>query len=78
MPTLLIIFGLRFYFYSREHKPIHIHVESSDGVAKFRLENEVALIENRGLKMKDIKLAESILEEKRENFISEWKVFFGE
>jgi hypothetical protein len=78
MPTLLIIFGLRFYFYSREHKPIHIHVESSNGVAKFRLDSEVVLIENRGLKTKDIKLAESILEEKRDIFIHEWNVFFGE
>jgi len=25
MPTLLNIFGLRFYFYSDEHLPIHIH-----------------------------------------------------
>ena len=78
MPTLLFIFGLRFYFYSREHKPIHIHIESADGVAKFRLESEVVLIENRGLKMKDIKLAESILEEKKDEFIRKWKIYFGD
>jgi hypothetical protein len=35
MPTLLILFGLRFHFYTREHEPIHIHVECSDGTAKF-------------------------------------------
>ena len=77
MPTLLILFGLRFYFYSREHKPIHVHVESADGVAKFILESEVKLIENQGLKTKDIRLAESILEENRENFINEWEQYFG-
>lgn len=68
MPTLLILFGLRFYFYTRDHKPMHIHVESSDGIAKFEIENEIRLIENNGLKPKDLKLAESILEENLENF----------
>lgn len=35
MPEILRIFGLRFYFYSREHEPIHVHVKSADGKAKF-------------------------------------------
>ena len=33
MPTLFTIFGLRFYFYSEEHFPIHVHVRNSDGRA---------------------------------------------
>ena len=54
MPTLLILFGLRFY--SNDHEPFHIHVESSDGIAKFGIENgEVSLIKNEGLKLKDLK-----------------------
>lgn len=68
MPTLLILFGLRFYFYTREHEPIHIHVKSTEGIAKFIIENEVVLVDNKGVKAKDIKLAESILEENKENF----------
>ena len=70
MPTLLILFGLRFYFYTRDHEPMHIHVESSDGIAKL-------LIENNGLKPKDLKLAESILEENLENFRESWMKVFG-
>ena len=35
MPNLLTIFGLRFFFYSREHEPVHVHVESKEGLAKF-------------------------------------------
>lgn len=77
MPTLLIIFGLRFYFYTRDHEPMHIHVESSDGMAKFEIENEIRLIENNGLKPKDLKLAESILEENLENFRESWMKVFG-
>jgi hypothetical protein len=77
MPTLLILFGLRFYFYVNDHHPIHIHVENADGEAKFELENEVKLVYNRGLKQKDIRLAESIIEENRENFIEQWKNIFS-
>lgn len=77
MPTILIIFGIRFYFYSREHEPIHVHIETGDGKAKFEIEAEVCLIENKGIKMKDIRLAESILEENRENFVNEWNKFFN-
>ena len=35
MPALFILFRLRFYFYSKEHLPIHIHVQNADGKAKF-------------------------------------------
>lgn len=77
MPTLLILFGLRFFFYTRDHEPIHVHVKSGDGEAKFEIEDEVVLVENKGLKPKDLKLAESILEENKENFREEWKKVFG-
>ena len=76
MPTLLILFGLRFYFYLNDHEPIHIHVENGDGEAKFEIEDDIVLIYNHGLKAKDIRLAQSILEENKEHFINEWKTRF--
>ncbi|MBN2727896.1 MAG: DUF4160 domain-containing protein [Bacteroidales bacterium] len=78
MPTLLIIFGLRFYFYSNDHDPMHIHVQSADGVAKFEILDQVVLVSNSGLKNKDLKLAESIIEENLDNFRSGWHKFFCE
>jgi len=77
MPTLLRLFGLRFFFWSREHKPIHVHVENADGLAKFEIEKEVILIENHGLQPKDIKLAESVLEENRKLLIMKWINYHG-
>jgi len=77
MPTLLIIFGLRFYFYSNDHEPMHIHVQSSDGVAKFEIKDQIVLLSNEGLKNKDLKLAESIIEENLENFRENWQTFFN-
>jgi len=76
MPTLLILFGLRFFFYVNDHKPIHIHVEGSDGEAKFEIEKEIVLVYNHGLKLKDIHLIQSVLEENKENFINEWRKIF--
>lgn len=72
MPTLLRLFGLRFFFWSRERKPIHVHVESSDGIAKFEIETGVKLIENNGLQAKDLRMTESILKENREEFVTKW------
>lgn len=66
MPTLFILFGLRFYFYSEEHLPIHIHVKNADGQAKFNVEPEIELVYNKGLKQKDLNLAEKIINENKE------------
>lgn len=77
MPEIFRMFGLRFYFWSREHEPIHVHVESADGEAKFEILPEgIVLKENYGIKPKDIKLAESILEENKELAISKWRQYF--
>ena len=76
MPTLFIIFGLRFFFYSNEHLPIHVHVKNADGEAKFEVEN-VILISNKGLKKKDIALASAIIEENKEIIINKWNEYHG-
>ncbi|MDR0796195.1 MAG: DUF4160 domain-containing protein [Tannerella sp.] len=68
--------GLRFHFFSHDHEPIHVHVQNADGKAKYEIENEVRLIFNTGIKNKDLKIAESIIEENREVFINEWKNVF--
>jgi hypothetical protein len=46
MPTILNVFGLRFYFYSDEHEPIHVHVENSDGRAKIVLVPAIEIVKN--------------------------------
>ena len=77
MPTLLFIFGLRFFFYSEEHLPIHVHVESGDGKAKIDvLTGDV--IYNDGLKPKDLKRAIDAVHLYRESFIKSWNEYFDE
>ena len=63
MPEILRMFGIRFFFYSREHEPIHVHVKNADGKAKFDILPEgVVLVTNEGMKPKDIKAAEMVLD----------------
>ena len=37
MPTVLRVNGYRFFFYSNDHLPKHIHVEKSGKTAKFTI-----------------------------------------
>ena len=57
MPTLLRIFGLRFFFYLDEHQPIHVHVECNGKLAKIELEPEVTIVYNHGLKEQEMRMA---------------------
>lgn len=75
MPTLFILFGLRFFFYSNDHEPIHVHVRSADGEAKFKIE-PLELVENKGLKTREINLAESIIDENIEVIKERWNEYF--
>ena len=78
MPEILRMFGLRFFFYSREHEPIHVHVKNADGKAKFDIHPEgIVLVNNDGIKAKDIKAAEMVLEENKELAIAKWNEYFG-
>ena len=75
MPTLFIIFGLRFFFYSNEHLAIHIHAEK--GEAKIELDPNIKLIYNKGLKQSDLKKAMKVAKIYREELIAEWHKYFG-
>jgi len=76
MPTIFAALGLRFHFFTHDHEPIHVHVQNSDGKAKYEIENEILLIFNTGIKNKDLKIAESIIEENKDVFIEEWRRVF--
>jgi len=75
MPTLFYYFGLRFFFYSNDHEPIHVHVQGGNGEARFRID-PIELAENKGLKNKDLKIAEIAIEENREVIIERWNEYF--
>jgi hypothetical protein len=75
MPTLFYFLGLRFSFYSNDHEPIHVHVSNGDGEARFRVD-PLSLIENKGLKNRDLKMAEIAIEENKQVIIARWTEYF--
>ncbi len=77
MPTLFELFGMRFYFYSSEHLPIHVHIKNGDGKAKINVES-LEVVENQGIKPKDIKKALQLTKIYQEEIISKWNQYHGE
>lgn len=77
MPTIFFYFGLRFFFFSNEHLPPHVHVRSADGKAKFNL-LDGSMMEECTLKPNDLKRANEVIQEKREDFLQEWYNIHGE
>ena len=77
MPELFRFYGFSFFFYSREHEPIHVHVEGNDGYAKYVLaEDAFVLKETHGIKASDRKKIELTIEENKDIIISCWKEYF--
>ncbi len=76
MPTVLRIFGFRFFFYSNEsNEPPHIHIEKGDATAKFWL-NEVELADSFGFNAKEINQLRKMVLENRETLIKSWYDYF--
>jgi hypothetical protein len=76
MPTVLTLLGMRFFYWAREHEPIHIHVKKGDAEARFKIDPTVELTDNFGLKPHELALAEEIIKDNREYMIEHWVLFF--
>ena len=77
MPTIILLFGLRFYFYSEEHLPIHIHVRNGDGRAKILVET-LEVVDNSGIKPNDLKKAIQLVKQYQEYIIQSWNEYFSQ
>lgn len=76
MPTVFTKDGFRFFFYSNDHTPIHVHVRMGSGEAVFEVEGEVVLRESVGLKIKELAKAEALASEHQEFIIQKWHEYF--
>ena len=76
MPTVFTKDGFRFFFYSNDHIPIHVHVRKGEGEAVFEVEGDVALRESVGFKIRELTIAEKIAEENKNLIIEKWHEFF--
>lgn len=76
MPTVLLIFGIRFFFYPNDHEPIHIHVEYQGKSAKIQVAPEIGVLENNGLKPQTVKKALEAVNFYRDDIIEAWNEIF--
>ena len=77
MPTVFSEDGFRFFFYSNDHRPIHVHVRKGDGEAVFFMEDAVELRESVGLKVQELRHAQELAREHRELIIEKWHEHLG-
>ena len=76
MPTVFIVFGFCFKFYSNDHEPVHIHVTKDGHEAEFNLEPKVELVVNRGFKKHELTVMTGIIEENAEILRERWNEYF--
>jgi hypothetical protein len=76
-PTVFREQGFRFFFFSREESRSHVHVERSDGEAKFWIEPAIALAQNHGLSERQLRTAQELVEGHLDDIRTAWKRHFG-
>ena len=76
MPTVLRLLGMQFHYWAREHEPVHVHVKKGGAEARFDIEPEIVLTENRGFKPHELAIAEEVIRENREYIVKHWQLFF--
>jgi len=72
MPTIFEQDGYRFFFYSNEHEPIHVHVRRGGGEAIFEMEEQIELRESQSMKMNELRKALKLARENRELIVEKW------
>jgi hypothetical protein len=76
MPTVFKIDGFRFFFFSDEHLPLHIHIEKGDGYMRVELET-FKITDVYKFSKKDTKKIISIIEENQLKLIGAWNEYFN-
>lgn len=78
MPEIFRFFGFSFFFYSREHEPIHVHVEGNGGLAIFDWNGtDFVMREKHNIKTSDLKRITTVIEDNKDIIINYWENYFN-
>ncbi|MBF0229584.1 MAG: DUF4160 domain-containing protein [Desulfamplus sp.] len=77
MPIVFEKDGYKFFFYSNEHYPIHVHVRHGGGEAVFNIENEVELRESQNMKISELSKAQKIVKGHINLIVEKWYEHLG-
>jgi len=76
VPTILRLFGFRFFFYSNEgNEPPHVHVEKGDATGKYWI-NPIAEEYMDGFTKTEKKHVQKIILDHQEQFLTDWHEHF--
>lgn len=76
MPTVIKLYGFRFYFYSREEPRMHVHICRDELEAKVWLDNfEVA--SNSGFKIRELMMIQRLVKEYEKEIKAAWTAHFN-
>lgn len=75
VPTVLRIDGFRFFFFSNEHTPEHIHIEKGDMYARIELES-LKVTDSYNLSSKDLKKLIELVSRNKNKLKGEWDEYF--
>jgi len=77
MPTILIVEGFRFFFYSNEgNEPPHIHVEKGDSTGKYWLD-PVIEVYYYGFTITERRKIRKIIAKNQAFLKNKWNEYFG-
>jgi hypothetical protein len=77
-PTIMREGGYRFFFNSREETRRHVHVATSDAVAKFWLEPTVELDSHYNMRSTDLTRIRELVERHANEFKEAWDRHFSQ
>ena len=77
MPTIFKENGYRFFFFSDEHSPQHIHIEKGDSYARIEIET-LKVTNNYNLNSKELKKIVSLVLVHRNKLKEAWDDYFEE
>lgn len=75
MPTVLRSNGFRFFFFSNEHEPEHIHIEKGDMYARIELETR-QVTDSYNVNSKDLKKMIELIEKNEDKLKGAWNEYF--
>ena len=77
MPTLLVVEGFRFFFYSNEgEEPLHVHVGKGGAAAKLWLQ-PVRIAYSYGFTPSPLRRIRELTFEHQASFVERWHEYFG-
>ena len=78
MPTLLLIQGFRFFFYSNEGvEPAHVHVTKGAANGKIWLEPTIAIAYLHNFTNSEVRSIQAIIAQHADDFKNMWYEFFS-